>query len=539
MVDNCDDEVRWEVVQMRRQGRFRVRRRLAVMLAYSCLVLLYVVLGGLALWTLEKESDRRAVQNVADAVAELRSSQPNATDFDRLLQGLVDTRLCQDPEKLGVKWTFMGAVYFAFTTVSTIGYGSIVPATAGGRAFTAVYTLLGIALVVNILRRVAEIMMEAAQGTAQFFHELARSASPRLFTDPGLNTSGEAKANVFQDYLDAKGFHQYMCTLNESAVDRRVTNKVISVLADPAFPYLPKDDLCPAVALFYRLHNSLPSDVAFARLFRAATFLLIWLFSWAAAFSVVEGWPYPDALWFCFVTLTTVGFGDFEPAGALSRGITFVFAFFGLGLVAWVIDASADAFKAKKFWLCQVAFDRGIIGEKLLDVQGITPCRRTSTASPERSSTWFHSPYSSPRKAGTCAPASLQSPLLLPGHGPSGLPSRRPKGDASESPASGASHRTATLPPFSSFCCSPGASIASPRPPVRSAMSLSADKPLFPRSPTNLETTASAASGVSASDGLNPLLSVQTEPLPRFLAPRSVTPLPISKRMHSEPPSDL
>ncbi|KAJ9458178.1 hypothetical protein DIPPA_22462 [Diplonema papillatum] len=187
---------------------------------------------------------------------------------------------------------------------------------------------------------------------------------------------------------------------------------------------------------------------------------------------------------------------------------------------------------------------------------------------------WFHSPYSSPRKANACAPASLQSPLLLPGHGPSGLPSRRPKGEAGESPASGASHRTVTLPPFSSFCCSPGAaSIASPRPPVLSATSLSADKPLFPRSPTNLEATASAASGVSASDGLNPLLSVQTEPLPRFLAPRSVmhseppsdlrescgvpasvdfsstrksslaprsvTPLSISKRMHSEPPSDL
>ena len=41
--------------------------------------------------------------------------------------------------------------------------------------------------------------------------------------------------------------------------------------------------------------------------------MVFFIFIPAVMFHVAEGWSYSDALYFCFITLTTVGFGDFVP----------------------------------------------------------------------------------------------------------------------------------------------------------------------------------------------------------------------------------
>jgi hypothetical protein len=45
-----------------------------------------------------------------------------------------------------VNWGYSSSMFFAFTIVTTVGYGSFTPATPGGRAFTIVYALVGIPL---------------------------------------------------------------------------------------------------------------------------------------------------------------------------------------------------------------------------------------------------------------------------------------------------------------------------------------------------------------------------------------------------------
>ena len=43
------------------------------------------------------------------------------------------------------------------------------------------------------------------------------------------------------------------------------------------------------------------------------TILLVYIAFGAVLFAIMEDWSYVDAFYFCFITLTTVGFGDLVP----------------------------------------------------------------------------------------------------------------------------------------------------------------------------------------------------------------------------------
>ena len=53
--------------------------------------------------------------------------------------------------------------------------------------------------------------------------------------------------------------------------------------------------------------------------------MLLFIFIPSAIFHAQEGWSYHDALYFCYITLTTVGFGDFVPGKQKSK-LLFLFA---------------------------------------------------------------------------------------------------------------------------------------------------------------------------------------------------------------------
>ncbi|XP_041468161.1 potassium channel subfamily K member 10-like [Lytechinus variegatus] len=69
----------------------------------------------------------------------------------------------------------------------------------------------------------------------------------------------------------------------------------------------------------------------------------------AACFSVIEGWSFYESWYYCFITLTTIGFGDYVagtnsdiPYTVVYKWFTLLWIFFGLVIMATVISKMTD-----------------------------------------------------------------------------------------------------------------------------------------------------------------------------------------------------
>lgn len=52
-----------------------------------------------------------------------------------------------------------------------------------------------------------------------------------------------------------------------------------------------------------------------------------------ALYPIMEGWSVLDSLYFCVITLTTVGFGDFTPETTAGKMFTILYVCMGLGFI--------------------------------------------------------------------------------------------------------------------------------------------------------------------------------------------------------------
>ncbi len=60
-----------------------------------------------------------------------------------------------------VNWTFTGALFYAITVITTIGYGHIAPKTAAAKIVTIFYAILGIPLTVLCWSNIGDAMANA------------------------------------------------------------------------------------------------------------------------------------------------------------------------------------------------------------------------------------------------------------------------------------------------------------------------------------------------------------------------------------------
>lgn len=70
---------------------------------------------------------------------------------------------------------------------------------------------------------------------------------------------------------------------------------------------------------------------------------IILLVSGTLFYSAVEGWRTLDAMYFCVMTLTTIGYGELQPVRDISKVFTMFYAIVGIGIFVALITQIAQA----------------------------------------------------------------------------------------------------------------------------------------------------------------------------------------------------
>jgi len=183
-------------------------------------------------------------------------------------------------------WDYIQSCFFSLTVLTTIGYGNFAAETFGGRLFCLFFGIVGIPLMLSVLADIGGLMAGLIQVTWG-------------------NNKDKLK-------LLAEKFH--------------IINPRDEKLIEG-------EDTVQAISLEYSL----------MMLFGAIASLVLFLGFGAFLFTIWEDWSFFDAFYFCFVTMTTIGFGDMTPSisGAdksLYMVVVTVYILVGLAFTSTIIE---------------------------------------------------------------------------------------------------------------------------------------------------------------------------------------------------------
>ncbi|KAG7097850.1 hypothetical protein E1B28_005165 [Marasmius oreades] len=75
-------------------------------------------------------------------------------------------------------------------------------------------------------------------------------------------------------------------------------------------------------------------------------FIVFWMVG-SGIFSATEGWSFGVAMYFCFISFTTIGYGDFSPQTPAGRSVFVVWALFGVATMTILISVVSEAFTSR------------------------------------------------------------------------------------------------------------------------------------------------------------------------------------------------
>ncbi|KDQ60083.1 hypothetical protein JAAARDRAFT_32466 [Jaapia argillacea MUCL 33604] len=113
----------------------------------------------------------------------------------------------------------------------------------------------------------------------------------------------------------------------------------------------PKRDDSDSVSVSYdSFKSTLQSEekkAFYAKLFVAwGLFLMFWT-SGSAIFMRTEGWSYGTAMYFCFISFATIGYGDYSPKTPAGRAVFVAWALLGVATMTILISVISEAYSSR------------------------------------------------------------------------------------------------------------------------------------------------------------------------------------------------
>jgi len=177
------------------------------------------------------------------------------SEYEEICSQAVDAGVNLVAKDFSYNWDYIQSMFFALTILTTIGYGNFAAETRAGRIFCLLFGIIGIPFMLSVLADVGSLMAE------------------------GLEVAW--KTNKKRLVKIAQKLHIIKTKEKED-----------------------EEQLTDVVSLEQNLLKVLGALLVMTIFFAAG----------AALFTIWEEWSFFDAFYFCFVTMTTIGFGDMTPS---------------------------------------------------------------------------------------------------------------------------------------------------------------------------------------------------------------------------------
>ncbi|XP_018564691.1 uncharacterized protein LOC108906033 [Anoplophora glabripennis] len=237
-------------------------------------------------------------------------------------------------------WSFLNGVVYALTVITTIGYGHLFPKTITGRALTIVYALIGIPLFLIALTDFGKLFTRGIKFLWSFVRRLYYTGSCKKV---------RKTAHMNEIFKGAQLMYEIATFRRPSVYDAEnvppqfphpaVATPIGSIegVADTDTP------TTPALSNF-------EIDDEFNLPITVALFILIsYIFIGALIYCAWEGWNFFASFYFVFISMSTIGFGDYVPTHPICMIVSIVYLVFGLALMTMCINVVqeklSDTFK--------------------------------------------------------------------------------------------------------------------------------------------------------------------------------------------------
>ncbi|KAK0060203.1 TWiK family of potassium channels protein 18 [Biomphalaria pfeifferi] len=378
------------------------------------MVVLYCVAGGFIFEHLEKNNEEQICYESRSEYEPMQSKTINSTlnifyqnggivnDKARemmvlQLESVLETfrnnslaigyngRWCQlygQPNGPSYDWSWPGAVLFSVTVVTTIGYGHIAPKTVWGRLVCIAYAVLGIPLMLLCLANIGDALADIfrfiyakicccgacrkkKKDTDQVV-PIQNSETVGHWNSDKKSMAGNPMSQVAP--LDTK-FTRMASKSPTDSMDmsdtRRLTsagsrgggkNTVQIVPLD-----LKKND---PVILDDDSDSDEDDELENRKVTVPLTITMIviggYIFGGAVLFGLWEGWDWLQSAYFCFITLSTIGFGDVVPGRDFDNPqvqaqlmLGSIYILFGMAILSMCFALMQEEILAKARWIGQ------------------------------------------------------------------------------------------------------------------------------------------------------------------------------------------
>lgn len=370
-VSKNDKKIRKQPSQVRNMSKSQRRKEMCWMcckkftaflfshIGLCGLVIAYSIMGGFIFMSLESSQEmleRKSVDLSRKAQLEklwniteysLILGKKNWTyEVDRVLKDF-QTEIYEATKLRGwdgqseaaeAQWSFPNSLLYSITVITTIGYGHIAPKTDQGKFVTIVYALVGIPITLLCLTNLGGFLGNCFR----WFYKHVCLLTIWLCCPSQAKWTSERKR---MSRTLTKG------SPNPQTLQKRGKNE----------ENLEKGDLIGShEEITMAMNAKLPKEQVRVPIFVSLMLIALYIFGGAILFSEWENWPWLDGAYFCFITLSTIGFGDLVP-GMRSDSVAnqeklilcSFYLIFGLAIIAMCFDLMQEEVRAKFRWLGQ------------------------------------------------------------------------------------------------------------------------------------------------------------------------------------------